>query len=205
MAVCRFCKYKCDNPDCNLEVSVEIEVSQYFYNKCVNFANDRIGRSADLYSYRGEKRLHKMVEDIIIGTVGEYGVYKYLKKKQIEVCKPDLKIYENKRKSFAADLFNDDIKIHVKSQGVESAKRYGNSWLMQKRDKVINDPSKNEYFAFTNVDGKRVTILGIVKCSDIIKYDLLGECKVPAYRHTKIALYWDTIKERLDSRKRWRL
>lgn len=204
MAVCEFCVTKCDNPECELTPD-SIEVSQYFYNKCVNFANDRIGRSADLYTKRGEARIKKILEDIIVGTVGEYGVYKYLKEKEIFVNKPDLTIYDVRNKSFAADLFNDDVIIHVKSQSTKSALRYGNSWLLQRRDKVTREPAPNEYFAFTQVDGRHVKLLGIVKCIDIIKYDLLEECKVPSYRHTKYALYWNNIKDKLIKKQRNRL
>ena len=140
-----------------------------------------------------------------MGSVGEYGVYKHLQSNGIDVCKPDLKIYEARNKSFDADLFNDDVKIHVKSQSVASAKRYGNSWLLQRSDRVTKDPGANEYFAFTNVDGRDVTILGIVKCRDIIKKELLDECKVPSYRHSKYALYWNHIAEVLNKNQRMRL
>lgn len=182
-----------------------VRISQHFYNNCVNFANKRIGKSSDLYSRRGEKRIEKILNDIVTGTVGEYGVYKYLKSQNVITSKPDLEIYEKRNKSFDADLYNDEVKIHVKSQGTASAKRYGNSWLLQRSDRVTRNPGKNEYYAFTEVDGKDVIILGIVKCSDIIKYDLLEECKVPSYRHSKYALYWNSIKSKLDSRKRNRL
>ena len=170
-----------------------IKISDYIYKKCVNFAHDRIGLSADEYKYRGESSVPKMVEDVIIGTVGEWGAYKFLRDQGIKVSKPDMKIYEVKRKSFEADLMADDAIYHVKSQSVISSKRYGHSWLLQRYDKVVNNPKDNEYFIFTEVDCKNVRILGIIKCGLLKEHGLYGECKVPWYRKTKVAIYLDDI------------
>lgn len=186
---------------------MEIELSRYIKNKCIDFAETRIDMSSKLYSYRGKTSREKMVEDIVVGTMGEYAVYNYLKSQNVITCKPDTKIYENRRKSYDADLVGPDIKVHVKSQSVDSAKKYGNSWLLQKTDKVIKDPGCNEYFAFceVDVDTRKVRILGIVKCRDIVKNELLGECKVPYFRHSKVALYMSEICDKLSKRKLWNI
>lgn len=170
------------------------KVSRYIFKKCVGFAYERIGLSADLYTYRGEQRQDKMIEDCIIGTVGEWGAYKFLKSKGIKVSKPDMKIYENRRKSFAADLISEDAIYHVKSQGKASSAKYGHSWLMQRHDKVVNKPADNEYFIFTEVDGRDVNILAVLKCKDLSDNGLYSECKVPFYRKTKVAIYLDDLK-----------
>lgn len=186
-----------------------IEVSDYLYQKAKDFATNRIGRSRDLYSYRGESRTEKMIEDIVIGTTGEYGVQKYFKDKGFYCTKPDLTIYDKQRKSFDADLYvtNGDktYKIHVKSQGEASKKRYGSSWLLQRRDKIVANPADDEFFAFTCVKGKEVEILGVIACKDIVKNGLLSECRVPKYRHSKVALYFDEIRKELNTRKLRRL
>lgn len=184
---------------------MQIKISQSQYDRAVKFANDRIDKSKALYKYRGESKVSKMIEDIVVGTVGEFAVATYLRQQDMECSRPDLKIYESKRKSFDRDLLADDNKIHVKSQSVASSKRYGNSWLLQKSDKVTKNPGKNEYYAFTEVDGLNVTILGIVKCSDVIKHGLLSECKVPWYRDTKHALYWVDFEEKLSKKQLRRL
>ncbi len=171
------------------------DISDELYEKCVKFANDRIGLSKHLYSYRGESNTDKMVEDIVIGTLGEWAIYLHLSELGYEVGEPDMEIYTTRRKSFSADLFFNDIKLHVKSQGIVSAKRYGNSWLLQRSDKIIANPSDKDMYAFTNVDisTKKVTILGYCWCN-MVKYD---ECKVPKYRSTKVAIYVDQIQDQL--------
>ncbi len=195
---------------------MQIKIRHEQYKRAIQFANDRIDKSKALYNYRGESKVSKMIEDIVVGTVGEFAVAKYLRQQGLDCSRPDLKIYEAKRKSFEQDLLalkvlqEDPIKckqfkIHVKSQSVASSKRYGNSWLLQKSDKVTKDPGNNEYYAFTEVDGLNVTILGVVKCSDVIKHGLLSECKVPWYRDTKHALYWMDFEEKLSKKQLRRL
>ena len=193
-----------------------VKITQEQYDKARAFAEQRIGSSKGLYSYRGESKTEKMIEDIIVGTVGEFAAAKYLRSKGLSCTRPDLKIYEAKRKSFDADLFanesvdielniNKEFKIHVKSQSVKSSKRYGNSWLLQKSDKIVKSPSKNDLFLFTNVNGLEVEILGVVACKDIVSFNLLDECKVPYYRHSKHALYFNDIKEELSNYRLWRI
>jgi hypothetical protein len=195
---------------------MKLKISKEQFAKAVDFAEQRIDKSSKLYAYRGESKVDKMIDDIVIGTVGEFGVAKYLRSRGLTTTRPDLKIYEAKRKSFDADLFahlkideeqqiTKTYNIHVKSQGVTSAKRYGNSWLLQKSDKIVKEPGKNDLFVFTNVDGLEVEILGVVACKDIIDFDLLDECKVPYYRHSKHALYFKDIKETLSKHRLWRL
>lgn len=173
----------------------KIKISDYIYTKVIDFANKRIEGSAALYKYRGESKTSKMKEDCIYGCLGEWGVYKFLRSKGIEVSKPDMKIYTTRRKSYDADLKTSKSKVHVKSQGEESANKYGHSWLLQRSDKVVKEPKNNDYFAFTKVCGKEVEILGFVKASDLADFDLYGECKVPFFRKTKVALYLDDISE----------
>jgi len=195
---------------------MKIKITKEQYEKARQFAEQRIGLSEDLYRRRGELKVNKMLEDIIIGTVGEYGAAKYIRSKLHNCSRPDLKIYKGRKKSFDADLIVKDVKtcdddfkdkqklnIHVKSQGVSSAKKYGNSWLLQKSDKITQEPSDYDYFVFTKVDGLEVEILGVVKCKDIIDNDLLDECKVPMFRHSKHALYFKDIEQKLTKRKIW--
>lgn len=166
--------------------------------KAEEFADLRTKGSEKLYRWRGEQNSEKIRQDIIIGALGEIAVSRYLRKLGCKCSKPDFSIYEANKKSFEPDLVCDDKLLHVKSQGMESVKRYGSSWLMQKKDKLFTECSDLEYFAFTNVnvEAKTVELLGLVKVLDIVKLGCLGEPKVPSYRHTKIALYFDQIQEK---------
>jgi hypothetical protein len=170
-----------------------VNISKRIFNRCEKFALKRINGSADCYAYRGETRKDKMIQDVIIGTMGEWAVEAHLASMGYECTEPDMKIYKKKRKSFDADLYVDDIEIHVKSQGLVSAKRYGNSWLLQRNDKIVSDPKPNQLFAFTNVDldNRVVDILGYCWADDMV----YGECKVWAYQKTKVAIYLPDIEE----------
>jgi len=185
---------------------MQIKINNDQYLKARDFARSRLLGSKKLYEYRGEVKEDKIFNDIVIGVMGEFAAAAYLRKKgYTKVTRPDLKIYEGKRKNYSADLTcnhgKDLLDIHVKSQGLTSAKRYGNSWLLQKSDKITKDPGENEYILFTNVDleARIVTVLGVSKMEDIISQGLLDECRVPRYRHSKYALYFKDIEKKINT------
>jgi hypothetical protein len=177
----------------------KIKISKYLYDKCVAFAHDRVGLSKSCYAYRGESRVDKMIEDIICGTLGEWAVYKDLNRKNRKCTKPDMKIYEGRRKSFSADLISDYGFVHVKSQSLASVERYGKSWLFQKSDSLYSKPSEEDILAFTSVDldKREVEILGYCDAKDVSDYKRWGECKVPFYAKTKVALYLEDLEDLL--------
>jgi hypothetical protein len=168
--------------------------------KARNFAESRINLSKNVYKWRGEDKVEKMIEDIMIGTIGEFGAHTHLTDMGLSVSEPDLKIYTAKEKSHSADLISENYNFHVKSQSSKSIKRYGASWLFQRMDKLVIKPEDKDYICFTSVLGHNleweVKLLGIVKARDIIPF--YEECKVPAYRHTKIALYFEDFQGKVD-------
>lgn len=170
-----------------------VKISKKIYNMCVRFADKRLKDSKSCYYYRGERNVDKMREDIIIGTMGEWAVEAHLSSMGYYCSEPDMKIYDKRRKSFEADLYVDEIEVHVKSQGLESSKKYGHSWLLQKSDKIVTNPRDNEIFAFTCVEHEEriVDVLGYCWAKDM-QY---GECKVPWYRSTKVAIYLQDVED----------
>jgi len=174
---------------------MKIKISKYLMRKIRKFAHERINGSASCYAYRGESNVSKMEEDIIIGTMGEYAVFNLLKDCGLKCSRPDLKIYEKRRKSFDADLSAysqlENFEVHVKSQSLKSEKRYGQSYLFQRSDKLIRNPQVEDVMAFTTVDveNETVEVVGFVNSKIMIDLQLLGECKVPRYRHSKVAVY----------------
>ena len=166
--------------------------------KCKKFAEDRVVLSAKLYKHRGETKTEKMIEDIIIGTMGEFGVYNYLSSKGVVVSEPDLQIYDKRNKKHGADLIGTEHRINIKSQSTSSIKRYGHSWLFQRTDKLVSVPSDMEYCAFTAVDGvlNTVEIVAVVRAKDLIPF--YSECRVPMYRHSKLALYLKDFQSEID-------
>lgn len=173
---------------------MKIKISQHILNKCITFAGLRLSDSEKLYMKRAPTDKFKVHSDLLAGIIGEYAAYKYLKSIGIAVTKPDLALYTTRKKSFNADLSGDLVKIHVKSQTSDSVKRYGHSWILQKTDPMLSKPKDNEYLLFTEVDGDEVTILGLVKVQEMVDNKLIGECRVPAFAKTKVALYLDDLK-----------
>lgn len=176
---------------------MEIVISDSVVKKIEEFAEKRTGGSADLYKSRGESRKEKVFNDIVIGCLGEYGVYQHLKSLGRKCSKPDLKIYKRGEKSFAADLSSEDLDVHVKSQSTASAKRYGDSYLCQRHDKLVSEPKETDLMAFTCVDleSNTVTLLGFTFATEILRCGLWDECRVPSYRRTKVALYLTNFEE----------
>lgn len=174
-------------------MSKKVKISKYYLQKCLEFADLQVEGSKNLYAYRGESRVDKIISDIVIGKTAEVGVMTYLKNLGYGCSKPDFSIYERQRKSFDADLYTDcGLQIHVKAQGLVSHKRYGASWLLQKSDKITSKPSTKDYMIMVLVDGQDCTILGVCRVADIVP--CLGEPRVPSYRHTKKALYLEDLK-----------
>lgn len=173
-----------------------INLSEYYFNKCAKFADEQLKTSKSLYQYRGEHRVSKIREDIIFGKLGEVAAYQFLKKRGFSVNKPDFTIYERVNKSFAADLVTECGKqVHVKSQGFDSMMRYGASWLLQKSDKLVKNPSKDDYILMVSLRGLEANVLGIVSAKRLFDKDLFLEPRVKRYEFTKKALYFDAIKK----------
>ena len=172
---------------------MKIKISKYNYKKCVDFANKQLKTSADLYAYRGEAKKEKMVYDIIVGKLAELGVTKYLK-----CSKPDFTIYERKKKSYSADLRLGNLRIPVKGQSEESVARYGHSWLFQRTDGIERKATPYDVIILTEVSVRKleVRILKLIRAREINKW---GECKVPSYRHSKVALYLKEIEDGYDN------
>jgi len=201
MNKCPFCPKPCENYWCSYSTegnSLKIKLSDIAIKKCEDFTKKRCG-DIDLYKKRGNFK----PEDILAGSMGEYATTLALRRRGIAASLPDFCIYKGRQKSYKADLSCNKNEYHVKSQTTDSRDKYGNSWLLQRTDPMLKDPKDNEYLIFTNVDIDKATveILGCVKVKDIIDNDLIGECKVNWFRKTKVALYWDDIKEKLSKAK----
>ena len=171
---------------------MKVKISKYNYNKCVDFANKQLKPSADLYAYRGEAKKEKMAYDIIVGKLAELAVAKFLK-----CSKPDFTIYERRKKSYSPDLRLGNLRVHVKGHSEESIQRYGHSWLFQRNDQIVRNATPYDIIILTSVSVRKleVHILKLIRAREINKW---GECKVPHYRHSKVALYLEEIKDGYD-------
>ena len=181
-------------------MSFNYKPSKYILTRVKLFADERLEGSENLYRLRGESKAEKMRIDLITGALGEYAVYNYFKSLGLKCSRPDLKIYNTRKKSYDADLkaenfSGEKVDVHVKSQTKASVKRYNQSWLFQRKDKLVSDPRIDEIMVFTNVCEKTwgVSIVGFVHPRLVSRFGLWGECKVPFYQKTKVAIYLEDL------------
>jgi len=167
---------------------MKIKLTEEDLTIALEFVSKRTN-STTIYKSRGGFK----TDDILIGALGEIAAQRYLIELGYEVGAPDFNIYKRGEKSYAADL-HDSLGhcFHVKSQGLKSAKLYGNSYLMQKYDCVVTNATDDDIFVPTlvDVDGLEVTFFGILPFKDVV----FGECKVPFLNKTKVAIYLDDME-----------
>jgi len=181
--------------------SVKIKINDRQKKRCVDFAEAR-AKDSGLYEKRGAFK----IEDLIAGAMGEIAVWKYLRARGFsKVSKPDFAIYEKGSKSYDADIRANGKHIHVKSQTRESEKRYGPSWIMQRHDPCLQKIQYNHYLipCVVDIGSNTIEIFGAIGLKQIIEGGHIGELRVPHLRATKVAIYFDTLKE-LDYNARWR-
>lgn len=179
--------------------SIKIKITDKQRQAAEAFTDART--QTDLYKKRGGFKR----EDILVGALGEIGAWKYFKKRGFTISKPDFNIYEKKNKSFDSDLRSKNRHFHVKAQSQESIRRYGHSWLMQRSDPVLQKVQYNHYMVPCAVDLEKniVEIFGCISFKSIMEGGHIGECKHPAFRTYKVAIYLDSLMQ-LSHNQRWR-
>ena len=180
----------------------QYEIKEEDFKRVSEFVNKR-KKDNELYHKRGG---FKEI-DLLTGAMGEVASYYFLKERGIDANYPDFEIYDRKSKSYDADLRTDSKFFHVKAQNLDSYKRYGDSYLLQRRDKIVQKKIQNHYLIFCRVDieNRKVEILGSPSVSSIHNNDLWDECKYYLFRKTKVALYLKDIKEKLTRGQLWRI
>lgn len=172
----------------------EIELTKDDLKAAQDFADARIQNGINVYRRRGG---FKKV-DIIVGALGELAAYKYLQGRSVETNSPDFTIHAVKDKTFNADLVSiSGLHFHVKSQSLDSARKYEASFLFQRTDPIFNDESGVHFLVPVIVDplGLKAKVFGIHPVNYLIKENLFGECKLTHLRKTKIALYLKELVE----------
>jgi len=171
----------------------KIKLTPLDRKKAEAFADARCGEDQSLYEFRGGFKR----EDILCGALGELAVYKLLKSIGLKTNKPDFTIHEKGQKSHDADLHDGFNHFHVKCQTMRSAKKYGESWLMQRRDPIVQNPQQYNYIVPCVADliNNEVKIYGLFHVPSVHKYDCFSECKVWSFRKYKVAIYNETLQE----------
>jgi hypothetical protein len=96
------------------------------------------------YRDSNQSRKQKIRDDHFVSKLGEEAVRMVFETRNCTVEGPDYTIYEQKQKSWAADLRINALDVAVKTQRRSAAHRYGLSWTFQdspkRRDPILAMP-----------------------------------------------------------------
>ena len=181
-------------------------ISEDILTRCTKFSKDSVSTSSDKYANRNQFDIIKIAKDIMNGKIGEEGVYQILSQQFPNLTKPDHQIYSKKDKSWDPDLRDEasKIRIAVKSQNIDSAIAFGESWVFQygsggKYDcdtGVFKENDPNHYVAFValNTPKKTGIIRAVVKIQWLHDKKLFKEMKKQSLRGNKLAVYFDDLE-----------
>jgi hypothetical protein len=156
-------------------------LSEYQIEQCKLFSEYSFSTSITKYSERNQSDIEKIKSDIFLGKTAEFMVYNYLNKNDKNPTSPDLNIYSAKKKSFDADIFVKNTKIHVKSHKIN--KYFPVSWIFQKSDPLIIHKDSNNYLALVVLDD--INYMYILNIMDVIFEEPLKE----SLKNNKICIY----------------
>lgn len=179
------------------------------WRKCEEFAEQSVDSSLSHYSRRGQGNREKIIQDILTGKLGEIAASRFLRRIGIPVSKPDFAIYESRNKSWAADLHTDTYNFHCKSQGADSAKKYGQSWILQyggngrgHTDALFKHRTKADFLIPMGVSDDFVTIFGVIGVPTIFDSECIKMPKLDWLANSKRAIYLPDI-DALSYWERW--
>lgn len=154
-----------------------VEVSQAERLQAWSFARDCINTHD--YSDHNQHDKDRIINQIIIGRVGEIGTVKVYAGLGCAVVGPDWSVYEGVMKSWEPDLAINQIPVHVKAQGWIESRKYGTSWMFSADPNGRYDPVIHEleaYLSLTVVGQYYVQVYPMVQVKDV-------EFKPPQLKH----------------------
>ena len=179
-----------------------IKIKKRWIDDASVFAEQSIETNINVYAKRNQKNLDKGKLDNRNGKIGEMVAFDFLKEFFDDLSAPDLTVYSVKNKSWEKDLISKvgGKKFGVKSQTIESAKKYGESWVFQNEDSGIHgDKDKKDddnfiVFVLLDVAEKLGWIRGIVKVKWLHENGLFKPMKL-LHLKSKRAVYYEDLAE----------
>lgn len=164
-----------------------IKISSDIIEKCTIFAQE-CAQTNKYYASRGQANLDKIVQDIITGKLGEFAAYELLSSKFADATVPDLEIYKGGRKSHSADITAGGHNFSVKTQSLESVKKYGMSWLMEKNS--LDKFTGHHVILCMEIEKGYILIQNVVAFQNVL--DIMSE---PRLKHlkSKCAFYYNDL------------
>ena len=173
---------------------VKLEIPKPWITQCRKFAEASVDSSQSTWRVNREKA----ITDIFTGKMGEVGAFIHLCELGQLPTPPDFTVYTARNKSFDADLFMGNYRVHCKTQSAESMEKYGVSWILQygKRcDPLFKRRDSDDLFMGMALDGNEVTIFLRTLVNDLFECEAIGMPAIKWLEATKRAVYYDKIKE----------
>lgn len=169
---------------------VEYSLQSDIIKMCEVFSSKVIHTNADEYHKRKQSDLEKIWNDIFYGKLAEWGVYFiYLERGRTNIDPPDMRIYHAKDKSFDPDLQYGLFNLHIKSQTDYSAQKYGDSWMFQSKDPLLEHCNEYDILIGCRVlhqDDRALVQIKLEKPFGKLK---ISEPKLNRFRGIKKAVY----------------
>ncbi len=195
----------------------QIQRDSDIFKKCVSFAKALADNS-----YYSDKRAASSTGDIARNhknsKLSELLVSAYVSKQYGCKLMPDFEIYDEKHKSWDADLpYRDQncaefpYNVHVKSTDNVALNRVGQkSWVFQRSNKdgkggtdaILKESSENDWVAFCYVDEQEkyanVFLEWFMPWKNIVTKDLLKDPVYKKFQGIKLCVYEDDLKKEFD-------
>lgn len=168
---------------------------EYVLSVCRDFAEKEYETTKFQRARRNQNNKERIIEQTIVGKIGEFAVMFCLLDQNHQVSSPDMEITTNK--SFDADLVWNNRPLHVKSQSVQSSSRFGVSWTFQKggwgggHTDPLTQKVLDEDVVFCHVDNKKCKIYGPFPWSKV--KGLLRDPVVKRLRGIKQCVYLEDL------------
>jgi len=131
-------------------------ISYDLFKDIENYAIRHTESSKDLYTKRNQN-IDRIFINCLNGKIAEFACYNSMVSAgYILENKPDLQIHSASNKSHEADLicigknktiYENKRHIHIKSVSMETYAKYGASFLVEKNNRLINNPDTNHYYS----------------------------------------------------------
>lgn len=174
--------------------TVTVQVNEYL-SKAKTFAHQVVPTigTRGIYIDTNQSNIEKIKHDHYVSKVGEEAVKQVFQALGRKVKGPDYAVYEGSRKSWASDLYIDEVPLAVKTQSSAMAQKFGLSWTFQASSQRF-DPilkSSDSWVCFVEFDEK------FEKCYVYPPYQIgelkFGEPKLNKLKGTKKVVYGNTL------------
>lgn len=166
---------------------IHISILPEYHSICQQFSENVVETNLDEYKRRRQFNKSKIIKDIYQGKIVELAIAR-----TIGCQDPDFNVYSSKKKSYSCDLKHNGMDLHIKSQHEDVSKKYGESWVFQRSDKLTYKPKESDHLIFALVNNESVIVKGLYKAESLVDY--YKPTRLP-HLTSKCCIYFEDIKD----------